>query len=133
MANSSLALCVLLLSTASACGESTVPPAVIGATQSTARLRTIPVTSANPDAAAAFETGRDFADNVRVPEAIDQFQKAIRMDPDFALAHAYLGSALTGAEGLAELDRAVALSAKLPVAERDLIGAMATRRRGDEA
>lgn len=126
-------LAALLAATASACGEPTAASAPAVTAQKVPKLRTIPVTAASPAAVDAFETGRDFADNMRIPEALEQFRKAVAADPDFAQAHAYLGGWQEGAEGLAELDRAVALSSKLPAAERDLIASMAAMRRGDEA
>jgi len=128
----SLALLALTL-TSLGCDENTASEASTAAPPTRPAARTIPVTTSKPDAAMAFETGRDFADNLRGPEAIEQFRRAVELDPDFALAHAYLGSWLPGDEGLAELDRAVALAGPLPPAEAALIEAMNAGRRGDEA
>jgi tetratricopeptide (TPR) repeat protein len=91
------------------------------------------VTSKSAKAVANFEAGLDLLENIREAEAIAKFQSAIEADPDFALAHAYLGMTTPGAEGMAELDRAVALSTSLPEAERLLIESMAAERRGEEA
>src|SRR5512146_345707 len=82
---------------------------------------TVPVTSKSPDAIKVFEQGRDLTDAERGPEAVELFQKAIELDPDFAQAHAYLGLVTQGPPGLAELDKAKTLAAKLPEAERLVI------------
>lgn len=126
------ALIALITLPSGGCEDNTPSEASTAAPPARPAPRTIPVTTASPAAAMSFETGRDFADNLRGPEAIEQFRKAIEQDPDFALAHAYLGTWLPGDEGLAELDHAVALSGTLPPREAALIEAMAAGRRGDE-
>ena len=92
----------------------------------------VTVTAKSPEAVAAFAAGRDLGDNLRIPEAQAQFRKAVSLDPDFALATAYLGQTTPGSEGDALIERAVSLSAKLPEAERMLIQAISAGRRGDE-
>jgi tetratricopeptide (TPR) repeat protein len=92
----------------------------------------VSVTAKSLEAAAAFAAGRDLADNLRVPEAQIQYRKALSLDPDFALAAAYLGASMPGAEGDALIERAVVLSAKLPENERMLVQATSAGRRGDE-
>lgn len=91
------------------------------------------VTSKSPEAVAAFEKGRDLVDNLRAMDATEHFKKAIELDADFALAHAYLGRGIPGAEGAAELEKAVALAAALPDAEKTVIQAMHLQRTGDAA
>jgi tetratricopeptide (TPR) repeat protein len=91
----------------------------------------LPITSTSPEAIAAFERGREFADNTHEVEAIEQFQKAIQLDPKFALAHAYLGYYTAEAEGMASLDQAVSLAQSLPEAERLVIEELREVRRGD--
>jgi tetratricopeptide (TPR) repeat protein len=93
----------------------------------------VTVTSKSPEAAAAYAAGRDLADNLRISEAQAQFAKAVKLDADFALATAALGAVTPGAEGDALVERAVALSAKLPEAERMTVQAFAAQRRGDES
>jgi tetratricopeptide (TPR) repeat protein len=92
----------------------------------------VTVTAKSPEAAGAFAAGRDLADNLRITEAQAQYRKAVSLDPDFALATAYLGAITPGAEGDAMIERAVVLSAKLPESERMLVQALAAGRRGDE-
>jgi tetratricopeptide (TPR) repeat protein len=92
----------------------------------------VTVTAKTPAAAAAFMSGRDLADNLRVTESQAQFRKALALDPDFALAAAYLGATMPGAEGDALIDHAVVVSAKLPENERMLVQAIAAGRHGDE-
>ena len=74
----------------------------------------VSVTTKSPEAAAAFLAGRDLADNLRIPEAQAQYRKALSLDPDFALAAAYLSTTVPGAEGDAMIERAVVLSAEAP-------------------
>ncbi len=94
---------------------------------------TVPVTSKSPDAIKEFEAGRDLVDNDRNAEAIDHFKKAIAADADFAQAHAYLGIATPGPDGMTELDKAKTLAAKLPEPERLLIEAAQAGRNGKHA
>ena len=93
----------------------------------------VPVTSKSPDAIKAFTEGRDLTDGERGPEAVALFKKAIELDPDFAQAHAYLGIVTQGPPGMAELDKAKALAAKLPEAEQLVIEGAHASRRGDRA
>jgi tetratricopeptide (TPR) repeat protein len=93
----------------------------------------VPVTSRSPEAVKAFEQGRDLTDNERGAQAIELFKKAIELDPDFAQAHAYLGIVTQGPPGLAELDKAKALAAKLPEAERFVIEGAHAGRSGNHA
>jgi tetratricopeptide (TPR) repeat protein len=93
----------------------------------------VTVTTKSTEAAAAFATGRDLVDNLRLAEAQEQFKKAVSLDHEFALAHAYLGSVTPGAEGTALIERAVVLAAKLDESERTVVMTLAADRRGDDA
>jgi tetratricopeptide (TPR) repeat protein len=93
---------------------------------------TVTVTTKSPEAVAAFAAGRDLAANLRVAAAQDQYRKALSLDPDFALAAAYLGATTPGAGGDAMISRAVTLAAKLPENERTLVNIISATRRGDE-
>src|SRR5262249_31707768 len=83
-----------------------------GASTASAKSVVVTVTSMSPDAVAAFHEARDLLDNVRVAEGAAGMKRAIEIDADFALAHAYLGSVTPGAEGLKELETANRLAAK---------------------
>lgn len=96
-----------------------------------AAAKMVSVTTKSPEAKAAFEQARTLVFGSRGPEAIEPLNKAISLDPDFALAHAYLGQVLQGTDGMAEFDKAVALAAKLPDAERLTIEAMRMMRAGE--
>lgn len=91
----------------------------------------VPVTSKSPEAIRAFEQARDLVDHTLGDEAVEQFKRALAADPDFAQAHAYLGSVTAGAEGVEHLAKAKALMARLPQAEQQLITAMHAQRAGD--
>src|SRR5262249_34699530 len=66
----------------------------------------VPVTSKSPEAVKAFEQGRALVDNALAGESPEHFKKAIELDPDFAQAHAYLGSVTPGAAGTESLTKA---------------------------
>jgi tetratricopeptide (TPR) repeat protein len=93
----------------------------------------ITMTSKSPDAVAALRKGEMLLGNLRNSEATAAFDEALKLDPDFTLAHAYRGSAKPGAEGAKELDDAAAAAAKLPEAERRYIDGLAATRHGDSA
>src|SRR5262245_40727321 len=87
-----------------ACGALLAPPSQKASGKSAAsssgkHAAEISITSKSPDAVEAFKKGRKLAENIRQAEAAEDFKKAIERDPDFALAHAYLGAATPGVEG----------------------------------
>src|SRR6266513_2538151 len=84
----------------------------------------VPITSKSTEAIDHFKKGRDLTDNSRLPEAAQEFEQALKLDPDFALAMAYHGSVTPGADGTKELEAADAKAASLPKPEQLLIGAM---------
>jgi tetratricopeptide (TPR) repeat protein len=91
----------------------------------------VTVTSSSPEAIKHFEEGRNLVDHARGGEAPEHFKKAIAADPNFALAHAYLGATTPGAEGTEHLAKAGTLMAKLPEAEQQVITGMQAVRAGD--
>jgi tetratricopeptide (TPR) repeat protein len=91
----------------------------------------ITVTTKSPDAKAAFMKGWDLWDNGRSQEALAQCNQAVAADADFALAVACVGFFTPGVAGQVMFDRAVALAAKLPDAEKLLIQGLAAIRHGD--
>lgn len=96
------------------------------------KAATIPITSTSADAIAQFKKGRELFENLRQGEALEYLKKAIQLDNNFAQAHAYAGFLMTGAEALAELDKAEALASTVPEAERLNILSMVADRRGDD-
>lgn len=80
-------------------------------------------TSKSKKAIELFKEGRDRLDNIRFAEAEKAFQQALELDPDFALALAYLGTLQPGSVGQDTLRKAVSLAVKLPEAERLIIEA----------
>ena len=92
----------------------------------------IPVTTKSPAAEAAFRAGREKALNFQNPEAAELFKKALAADPDFPLALAWLGRVTPGPQGLAMIERAVALAAQLPEAERKSIDVILAERWGED-
>ena len=99
----------------------------------TAKPSEIPITSKSPQAVERFRAGRDFAENLRLPEATQALDEALKLDPDFAQAHTYRGFTASGSEGLKELERGVELSASLPQAERLVTEAFLAGARGESA
>lgn len=109
-----------------ASGDTLIPSTTV-ALQS--KAATIPITSTSADAIVQFEKGRELFENLRQGEALEHLRKAILLDTNFAQAHAYAGFLMTGAEALAELDKAEALSGTVPKAERPNILSMVADRR----
>lgn len=82
----------------------------------------VPVTAASREALNHFTQGRTLAENLRLTDASEHFQKALEKDPNFALAHLYLAqSAGTAKEFFDHLKQAVALSGKASEGEQMMI------------
>jgi tetratricopeptide (TPR) repeat protein len=107
----------------------TAPPPALPATVA----REISVTTSSPQALEAFQKGRARMDNARSAEAREHFQKAVELDPKFALAHALLGSATPGEAGNKHIGRALELAAGLPEPERLTIELLHLRRTNQDA
>lgn len=93
----------------------------------------MPITSKSPEAVEHFKKGRDLADNLRQAEASAEFDQALKLDPDFALALAYRGVVAPGPEGLKDLENAKAKTAAASKSEQMLIDAMLASRQGEAA
>jgi tetratricopeptide (TPR) repeat protein len=91
----------------------------------------ITITSKSPEAIEHFKKGRELVDNLRSAESVEHFKKALELDPDFALAAAYLGGATPGNEGFALVDRSVGLAREVPDPERRFIEAQKALNDGD--
>jgi len=82
----------------------------------------IPVTTSSPEAKAEFLQGRDQFEKLLITDSIARFQKAVSLDPGFALAELSLAnSAPTGAEFFEHLSKAVSLADKASNGEKLLI------------
>ena len=112
---------------------SSQPAAAPAAAPPAASAAMISVTSKSPEAVAHFKKGEELFDNLRTVEATDEFSQALKLDPDFALAHAFHGLATPGPDGLKEIQAAAAAAASLPEAERALIEGAAAARSNDSA
>jgi tetratricopeptide (TPR) repeat protein len=94
---------------------------------------TITMTSKSPEAVAHLKKGEALVVNFRNNEALAEFDQALKLDPEFALARAYHGQATPGPEGLKELESAANAASALPEGERTLIQGMLATRQGEAA
>lgn len=137
-------LATLAVLSAVACSTANAPG---GAAPEAAPTPETPITSKFPDAIDRFKKGRDLADNARFAEATTEFNQALKIDPDFALALAYRGTVTPGPRGQTDIEQASAKAATmatgnpktktkatpLPKAEQLFIEASLAGRRGELA
>jgi tetratricopeptide (TPR) repeat protein len=84
----------------------------------------IPVTTSSEEARKEFLAGRDLAEKLRITDSIAHFDKAISLDPNFALAELNRANVSpTAKEFFEHLKKAVALADKASDGERMLIEA----------
>jgi tetratricopeptide (TPR) repeat protein len=84
----------------------------------------IAVTTASDDARKEYLAGRDLQEKLRITDSIAHFDKAISLDPNFALAELNRANVSpTAKEFFEHLNKAVTLSAKVSDGERMLIQA----------
>lgn len=89
-----------------------------------AKTGKIPVTTSSEEARKEFLAGRDLSEKLRITDSIAHFDKAISLDPDFALAELSRANASpTAKEFFDHLKKAVALADKASDGERMLIQA----------
>lgn len=113
----------------SACSTSTPPPQASAAPTNAV----ITITSKSPEAVEHMKKGEALLVNLRTAEAGAQFAEALKIDPDFVLAHAYHGQATPGPEGLKEIEAAASAASALPEAERTLVQGLLATRQGEPA
>ena len=90
----------------------------------TATAGKIAITTSSEEARKEFLAGRDLAEKLRVTDSIAHFDKAISLDPNFALAELNRAQVSpTAKEFFDHLNKAVALAAKASDGERMLIQA----------
>ena len=84
----------------------------------------IAITTSSEDARKEFLAGRDLSEKLRITDSVQHFDKAISLDPNFALAHLSRANASpTGKEFFEHLRHAVSLADKASDGERMLIQA----------
>src|SRR4026207_612692 len=108
------------------CGCQQVEPnsTTHAASDTTAKNGKIPVTTASDEARKEFLAGRDLAEKLRITDSIAHYDKALALDPNFALAELNRAqSSPTAKEFFEHLKKAVALSDKASDGERLLIQA----------
>jgi tetratricopeptide (TPR) repeat protein len=103
--------------------EAPAPPAAAEAAPPTpVNGGKIPITTSSPEAKTEFLKGRDMVDKLLITDSTAHFQKAVELDPNFAMAELSLaGSAPTAKEFFEHLRRAVNLADKASNGERLLI------------
>src|SRR5215207_2742455 len=90
----------------------------------TANNGKIPVTTSSEEARKEFLAGRDLSEKLRLTDSISHFDKAISLDPNFALAELFRANVSpTAKEFFDHLKKAVALADKASDGERLLIQA----------
>ena len=117
-------LCTLVAAgvATSACAkkEAPAPAAETQATRPDAGK--IPVTTASAEARTEFLKGRDLSEKLRITDSIAHFEKAVSLDPNFALAELNLANSSPSAKGFFEhLGKAVSLADKASEGEKLLI------------
>lgn len=92
----------------------------------------MPLTTASNSAKAQFRTALDHLNNVEVMAARDAADRALKKDPDFALALLVRGlTSESFADGKSYIEKAQAGRSAVTVGERHFIDAVAARRAGD--
>jgi Flp pilus assembly protein TadD len=93
--------------------------------------KVIRLTSASPQALAAFEQASQLADQARYGQAFDLYRQATALDADFAAARAFYGANLAGAAGDEELTLALDLAHNRHETEELLVEMLFYQRRSD--
>jgi tetratricopeptide (TPR) repeat protein len=92
----------------------------------------IPITTSSEEARKEFLAGRDLSEKLRITDSIAHFDKAISLDPNFALAELLRANVSpTAKEFFEHLKKAVALADKASDGERMLIQANEAGANGD--
>jgi tetratricopeptide (TPR) repeat protein len=82
----------------------------------------IPITTSSDEAKQAYLNGRDLFEKLRATDAHAQFQKAIELDPNFALAYVGLANSSGSAKDFFDaVSHAAALAPKVSEGERHVI------------
>ena len=117
----------------SSCAKVDDPKGPVASNAGTASGK-IPVTTSSEDARKEFLQGRDLSEKLLVQDSIQHFDKAISLDPNFALAHLNRAQVSpTGKEFFDHLKMAVSLADKASNGERLLILASEAGANGNAA
>ena len=107
-------------------------PGSTSASASNAPAGKIPVTTSSEEARKEFLAGRDLSEKLRITDSIAHFDKALSLDPNFALAELLRANVSpTPKEFFDHLKKAVALADKASDGERMLIQAAEAGANGD--
>ncbi len=93
--------------------------------------KSISVTSTSKEAVEHFLRGRELFENIRHEDARVKFKKALELDPEFALAYAYLGEIDKNEKGLELIEKGLELADTLPPAERLVVKQIYLKRVGN--
>ena len=94
----------------------------------------LPITTSSEEARKAFLAGRDLSEKLRITDSISHYDKAISLDPNFALAHLNRAQVSpNGKEFFEHLNHAVSLADKASDGERMLILAAEAGANGNPA
>ena len=94
----------------------------------------VPITTTSADAREAYVRGRDLAEKLRVQQGRAEYERAVQLDPSFALGYLNLaGTQPTTKEFFDTLGKAVALADKVSDGERLMIRGTEAGSHGDNA
>ena len=114
----------LLIAALAFAGCQVEPNKTSASTATTANNGKIPVTTSSEEARKEFLAGRDLQEKLRITDSISHYDKAISLDPNFALAELNRANVSpTAKEFFEHLKKAVALADKASDGERMLIQA----------
>ncbi len=92
------------------------------AAEASPEMKKVPITTSSEQARAEYLKGRDQFEKLLITDSVAQFQKAIALDADFAMAELALANAApTGREFFDHLNKAVVLAEKASDGEKLLI------------
>lgn len=129
---SSLCVTAVIFSSIGCAQKEAPAPAASATTPKPAGDGKVPITTSSPEAKAEYEQGRTLVDSLKITDSAPHFQKAIELDPNFALAEmALANSSPTGTAFFEHLNKAVALVDKVSNGERLLILANQAGANGD--
>ncbi len=87
-----------------------------------AQVKEVPITTSSKEALNFFLSGRDKFENIEFAEAYAFFDKAIQLDPNFALAYLYRAQSGSGYNVFRQnLDKAISFIDKVSEGEKLLI------------